>query len=284
MVEHDNAGYPIAYCLLTTASSIDDQKRTKALVVFIRAVMETYGISPTFCHVDKDLGEIAALREVWPYAKISLCWWHLRRAVRTRLSNKKLGTTHYNPARARASFPFVDEIFRPAGQHFDIKDYEGGVPDDADIPIHVLHPGSNIPKLTIRVPPPTQVQTPTITEPMDATGAVDKISSGKENPEPTPPPERRVFCEPEYRDSIIAMMERHFCAHPLIPGYAPPSPDGIWRWAVGQMYNFCYKNGLAEVWAYMWENWYRRGRWELWARSAHSQIPVLKTTMILESQ
>jgi hypothetical protein len=61
------------------------------------------------------------------------------------------------------------------------------------------------------------------------------------------------------------MMEKHYCAHPLIPGYAHPSPEGIKKWAIQQMYNFCVKHDLCEVWAYLWENWYRKGQWELHA-------------------
>ncbi|KAJ7170411.1 hypothetical protein C8R43DRAFT_875882, partial [Mycena crocata] len=52
----------------------------------------------------------------------------------------------------------------------------------------------------------------------------------------------------------------------------------IWK-----MYKFCVDHNLPEVWAYLWENWYRRGRWELWARAEHPQIPRLKTTMMVES-
>jgi len=95
---------------------------------------------------------------------------------------------------------------------------------------------------------------------------------------------RHTFCPKIYREDIVNMMERHYCAHPLIPGYAPPSSDGIKKWAVQQIYQYCLNNGLPEVWAYLWENWYRKGRWELWPRSAHAMIPILKTTMILESQ
>ncbi|KAJ7782505.1 hypothetical protein DFH07DRAFT_717350, partial [Mycena maculata] len=57
----------------------------------------------------------------------------------------------------------------------------------------------------------------------------------------------------------------------------------IKRWAVTQMYKFCVEHDLREVWAYLWENWYRSSRWELWARSVYPEIPILKTTMILES-
>jgi hypothetical protein len=95
---------------------------------------------------------------------------------------------------------------------------------------------------------------------------------------------KRTFCLPDYHEAIINMIERHYCAHPLIPGYSHPSPEGIRAWAVKQMYEYCVENDLWEVWAYLWENWYRPGRWELWARSCHPEIPVLKTTMILESQ
>ncbi|KAJ7833625.1 hypothetical protein B0H14DRAFT_2364226, partial [Mycena olivaceomarginata] len=94
----------------------------------------------------------------------------------------------------------------------------------------------------------------------------------------------RTFCPARYRDSILTMLEKHYCAHPLLPGYAHPSSEGIRRWAVMQMYKFCFEHGLREVWAYLWENWYRPSRWKLWARSVHEQIPVLKTTMILENQ
>ncbi|KAJ7789309.1 hypothetical protein B0H14DRAFT_2944863 [Mycena olivaceomarginata] len=94
---------------------------------------------------------------------------------------------------------------------------------------------------------------------------------------------KRTFCPSRYRDPIVNMLEKHYCAHPQLPGYAPPNPEGIRRWAVMQMYKFCVEHGLPEVWAYLWENWYRPSRWELWARSVHKEIPILKTTMIAES-
>ncbi|KAF8209756.1 hypothetical protein K438DRAFT_1571712, partial [Mycena galopus ATCC 62051] len=94
---------------------------------------------------------------------------------------------------------------------------------------------------------------------------------------------KRTFCPEELREEIITAMVHHFNAHPLIPGFAHPSPAGIREWAVKQMYTFCFDNNLPEVWAYLWENWYRRGRWELWARAEHPEIPRLKTTMMVES-
>ena len=34
--------------------------------------------------------------------------------------------------------------------------------------------------------------------------------------------ERHIFCAKEHHQPIIDMVERHFCAHPLIPSYSHP--------------------------------------------------------------
>ena len=118
----------------------------------------------------------------------------------------------------------------------------------------------------------------------DAHEAAEKEREVSDEDEDNGAPGRRTFCPPLYREPIINMMERHYCAHPSIPGSSPPDAKLIKQWAVQRMYDFCVKHELPEVWVYLWENWYRKGRWELWARSAHKLIPVLKTTMIIESQ
>lgn len=79
--EVDNAGYPLAYCLLTSATAIVKKKRQSTLAGFLGRVKETYDLHPRFAQVDKDFAEIAALREVWPSAKIQVCWWHMKRAL-----------------------------------------------------------------------------------------------------------------------------------------------------------------------------------------------------------
>ncbi|KAJ7314256.1 hypothetical protein DFH08DRAFT_972997 [Mycena albidolilacea] len=79
----------------------------------------------------------------------------------------------------------------------------------------------------------------------------DKGVEGKKNL-------RHTFCPSIYREPILTMMEKHYCAHPLLPGYAHPSAEGIKHWAVSQMYKFCVEHGLREVWAYLWENFLSR--------------------------
>jgi hypothetical protein len=56
--------------------------------------------------------------------------------------------------------------------------------------------------------------------------------------------QRRTFCAAEYQQTIINMIERHYCAHPLIPGYSHPSPEGIRAWAVKQTYGYCIERDL----------------------------------------
>ncbi|KAJ3792935.1 hypothetical protein GGU11DRAFT_651569, partial [Lentinula aff. detonsa] len=94
---------------------------------------------------------------------------------------------------------------------------------------------------------------------------------------------RCKFCPPELRESVLGKIEAHRHAHPLIPGYSAPTPEGIYYWAVKQMYGFCKEYDLHELWAYLWENWYRPLRWRLWARSTVAEITILKTMMICES-
>lgn len=275
-------------------------KRTQALIAWATKVRDTYNVHPTFVHTDKDMAEIAMVREVWN-AKHQLCSWHLRRAVRERLSKSKLTTTPYRPMRAHEEFSFIDPTFTPPGQA-DPHEYEGGMPDTYTEP-----PISNIPNLTIRLPArPSAPQSATVRDEIDSDEDTDyedadyNSSPIRDTVEDQPHSKKlvitlpavsnitangqRIFCPERCRDSVIQKMNRHMNAHPLIPVYATPTAEGIRAWAVKQMYAFCVKHDLRELWAYLWENWYRPGRWELWARAPHAQIPRLKTTMILESQ
>jgi len=95
MGEYDNAGFPSTYCLLSTATAIDTGKKKKAIAAWSQFLHDKYGVNPVFIHSDKDMGEIGAAHDMWE-AKINLCWWHLRHAIRTRLAKAKLATSPYN--------------------------------------------------------------------------------------------------------------------------------------------------------------------------------------------
>jgi hypothetical protein len=347
MGEHDNAGFPLSYCMLSTATSIEIGKRKTALNRWVTALRDTYRITPRFAHTDKDMGEIGMLREVWD-PKIQLCWWHLKNVVRERLGKNKLSTTPYRALIAKQEFTFVNIAFAPTARA-DPTEHEGGIQDAAGTghmpglssTRNTTHSDGELSALGIR--PALQDQSNMARQPSASAGNTLKsthlliklLPLGRENTPmatnsqaantptnakrrentpmatnsqvaSTPPNAKRplptlgkvngnpndkttgrttnTFCPAEFRDAIIEMMEKHLCAHPSIPGKSHPSAEGIREWAVRQIYQFCITHDLREVWAYLWENWYRRGRWELWAHSVHDEIPRLKTTMIMESQ
>ncbi|KZS92320.1 hypothetical protein SISNIDRAFT_466734 [Sistotremastrum niveocremeum HHB9708] len=306
--EHDNAGFPLSYCFVSTASSIAPRKRLNALHSCFAALKAKYGLSPQFVHTDKDTTEIGAAKKLWPTLKHSICLWHLKRAVRERLAKNKLSTTPYDPRSAHSEFTFVNVDFVPITRA-DPTEFEGGLIDEVEPTSTLAEPPLGPNSLTIRIPGLTQrsVELPAITPFSDAMDIDNNTSSTHLDPapikkpfvrlivkdptstpavpaDPTPlPRDRRTFCPEEYRADIVEMMVRHYNAHPLIPGFSHPSPAGIRQWAVEQMYKYCERNDLPEVWAYLWGNWYRNGRWELWSRSVHPDIPILKTTMMVES-
>ena len=257
-----------------------------ALQAWVERVRDVYGVRPRFVHSDKDMAEIATARAVWD-AKIQLCWWHLRKAVRERLAKRKLSTTPYEPLRAHTQFAFIDKKWAPSGRA-DRAEYEGGAPDDKVVEEDTCANNPNM--LLLRLPrrkeldlslkelAAKEVEAPLMIRiPAGTTAGECEIREEEEV--------RREFCPPEIRDRVVQLMESHYCAHPFIPGYSAPTSVGIRHWAVQQMYELCRKYDLPELWAYLWENWYREGRWELWARSSNSkEISRLKTTMIMESQ
>jgi hypothetical protein len=118
----------------------------------------------------------------------------------------------------------IPESFRPVTTHslqnesvntyqtIPIKDSVPGSQPDNPTPV-----ASPVSKLTIKLPSHAHDERylPTPTLPSQS-----QIANGSQNT-------RCTFCAEEYQESIVDMMATHLCAHPLIPGYAYPSPEGI---------------------------------------------------------
>ena len=322
LVENDNSGFPVSYCFLSTAASTCPDKRKQSLHLWFSELRDQYKLNPKFMHVDKDMAEIGAILFTWVLIKIQLCWWHLREAIKRRLKKKALGTTPYDPHQVRKEFPWIDVSFVPRGKA-DPQDIEGGIvtlPDEEQpAPTYTtpLIRGANT--LVVRIPrvrgeaPEDAEGSDDVSETYPCKVLLVDIPAGvthyslipgdpdhailnalplsvvkEHRPKVAKVARRRakhgIFCPKDLRPPIIEMIEQHLCAHPLIPGYCHPSRAGIHEWATKQMYGYCVENDLPEVWAYMYGNWYRCGRWALWARSQCSDIPVLKTTMMVEAQ
>lgn len=93
-----------------------------------------------------------------------------------------------------------------------------------------------------------------------------------------------VFCPSHFRKDLLRKLTKHYCQHPLLPEQdGTRTAKEIRDAAVYEMYMFCHQRNLAEVWAYLWTQWYSPKRWHLWARSTTDLISRLRTTMNVEN-
>lgn len=288
MAEHDNAGYPIAYCLLTTATAIADGKRKLALASFLEKIRDTYLVQPTFAHTDKDIAEIGAFHIVWSKIKLQMCEWHIQKAVRERLGKPALATTAYDAHAARGIWSFIDLHFipdtKPNPNDNEDREYE---PNARPARAKAKKGSSSKGKAAAQ----------TVTAMPGANSILVKLSVPQTFKDTHPPVETRptapsrpqyekevIFCPVDLCEGILDLMHHHCNMHPTIPGPHAMTVKAVGEWCAREMYTFCKKNGLRSCWAYLWGNWYRPGRWELWARAECPSIPRLRTTMICESQ
>ncbi|CAG8804094.1 25995_t:CDS:2 [Gigaspora margarita] len=88
-VQIDGSGYLLAYLFLENNGNCNNGIRT-------------------------DFSQISAARFVWKNIKVQLCLWHIKRAIKNRLSNNtKPKQINYNSQMAHNQFHFIDPEFRP---------------------------------------------------------------------------------------------------------------------------------------------------------------------------
>jgi hypothetical protein len=87
-----------------------------------------------------------------------------------------------------------------------------------------------------------------------------------------------------HRAHVLDMHRTIMCMHPSIPSVNNDelSYQRIYHWAVREMHEYCFKSGLPHLWAYLWNQWYKRRR-KLWAKAALQDIPRIRITMKVES-
>ncbi|SAL95028.1 hypothetical protein [Absidia glauca] len=109
------SGYPISNMIMNVDSRTNpanqDTHRVAVLKLFFRA-MKDRGLNPTFMFCDKDMVRINAIEATWNPSVIRLCFWHLKRAVKTKLGQPK-SDPMYNPFQAQHEFPFIRTDFAP---------------------------------------------------------------------------------------------------------------------------------------------------------------------------
>jgi len=242
LAEVDGTGVPLAYMFAKpTAGNVSSYSTplSQLLFLFLKRIQDL-GFAPSFFGCDKDMSEIIAISNVFPRARIQLCYWHVLRAIRAKLSSSKESTsrTIYDPVAAKASVPELELCWgsrlekRPSDHKFG----------------EVL------------------CACPSRRRHFTSSGNLE-TSTMKD------------------RQAVIDLIHLHFNYHPRIPfaGGLYKSANEIYQYCTAEMYNFCRQKDWWRTWVYFWGEWYRPDKWRLWARSVGEQIPVLKTTMVLES-
>ena len=105
--EVNGTGFPLSYLFLENNGQRNEGVRTRVIQNFF-AIFQNQGLRPKFFLTDKDFAQINAIRFTWPYCKIQLCKWHVKRAISTRLlSNKSTRSSGFNPlSELGKKFPF----------------------------------------------------------------------------------------------------------------------------------------------------------------------------------
>ena len=246
LAEVDGTGVPLAYCFVDVFKDNKTGDRyavpgaiPSTLEQFLRP-LRAYGCKPTFFGTDKDFSEIWAIHQAFPEATIQLCFWHARRAIRTKLSSSQATKTQaeYKPQGAQMLIPELEICWgsmptnRPNGDH--------------------RNGSCTCPSRSVESAPKGRLET----------------SSNEE------------------KDTVLSIFTRHYNSHPLIPDQNGTyrTANDIHRACTAEMYHWCKSRNYFRLWAYLWVNWYQPNQWALWARSENAnEIPVLKTTMIVES-
>ena len=130
LAEFDGSGFPLGYFFVETISVERDRPSVAgALAGIIEQFLQVFkdsGLNPSFFGVDKDLSEIAAIKKVFKNAKIQLCFWHAKRAIRQKMrdASKTQTQAKYSPAEAQLLVPSLEICWgsmptrRPRGDHF----------------------------------------------------------------------------------------------------------------------------------------------------------------------
>ena len=104
--EVNGTEFPLSYLFLENNGKCKEEIRTGILQMFL-TVFQDQEVQPLFFLTDKDFAQINAVRFTWPYTKIQLCKWHVKRAITTRLSSNKATRSNFNPlSEIGKRFPF----------------------------------------------------------------------------------------------------------------------------------------------------------------------------------
>jgi len=124
LVELDGTGVPLASLIArptTYRAPSTDAPLIQVLDLFF-GKLRAAGFQPSFFGCDKDAAEIAAIHEVFPLSRVQLCYWHVLRAIRSKLSTYKSTSGHlYDPQSTQRIIPHLEMCW---GSRIDKRPYQ----------------------------------------------------------------------------------------------------------------------------------------------------------------
>ncbi|KAJ3069306.1 hypothetical protein HDU98_007642 [Podochytrium sp. JEL0797] len=318
----EDGSIPLGYCFIRTTARNDAVAGVKkAILTDFLQYFKNAGCELETTFSDKDFSEINAFHAVWPNSKHQLCYWHCNRAIKKRLAALRQHPRPYNGDAATAVFDFIDPNFVPISQvpkelrgslakppprpvkrpqRFLVKSIpqtETLADDSHSDDLHSDDSGDEVQERFFKLI--RRGLTGEITE-QEAYALSLQLQQHVETDILSPPQhfndsDSRSGNDSEESDDEIdsddeGEEEEVICGDGLGAIAAGASDNARATVEVFAVDDKEYsgmdenRNQLREVWAYMWNDWYRRERWPLWARSSVADtLSTKRTTMIVES-
>nr|VWP01304.1 Nonribosomal peptide synthetase 6 (NPRS 6) (EC (Extracellular siderophore synthetase) [Ganoderma boninense] len=156
------SGLPLAYLLLRSSDGEKGGKE-RYLTRFLTTVRDRWHLNAVFTLTDKDWSEINACRAVFPWAKHQLCYWHVLRAIKTRLAILRRMPAFYRAEEAHTEFSWISEDFVPQQQQTN-PDTPAFIPATQAIPTIRLRFNGELVSLWPEMPPQSTLFVDAVTD------------------------------------------------------------------------------------------------------------------------
>ncbi|CAG8855932.1 37771_t:CDS:1, partial [Gigaspora margarita] len=110
----DGSGFPLSYFFLEPKCPYG---KTHAIATWFQSLKENGIQNVKTILTDKDRGQISAANKIWTGTRIQLCYWHVLRAIKKKLSSTGIAHNYYNSHEAHLLCPTINPAWQPVNQN-----------------------------------------------------------------------------------------------------------------------------------------------------------------------
>ncbi|CAG8608717.1 21345_t:CDS:2 [Gigaspora rosea] len=110
----DSAGFSLSYFFLKPKHP---HGKTQAITTWFKNLKENGIQNIETILTNKDRGQIIAIKKIWTGTKIQLCYWHVIRAIKKKLSSTRIVHNYYNAYEAHLLCPTINPAWQPVNQN-----------------------------------------------------------------------------------------------------------------------------------------------------------------------